>query len=92
MGRGKSDNRNLVGFGGFLQQRSGAAAVGTLQVLEDHDGDLSAFWRLEGGVDILGRHQGSKQQDNEGKYGPVFRHIRVRCGKLGSLPLSGYLW
>jgi len=51
-------DRNLIGLGGFLYEGSSAAAIGTLQILEDDDGDLSTLGRPEGGVHlVLGRDQ-----------------------------------
>ncbi len=52
------DERNFVSFGGLVDKRVSAAAIGTLQVLEDHDGDAGAFRRAQGGADgLLGRNR-----------------------------------
>ena len=46
-------NRNLVGSAGFFDQWRDTAAIGALQVFEDHDRHLRAFGRTQGGIHHL---------------------------------------
>jgi hypothetical protein len=51
-GQGKivAHHGNLVGPGGFFDQRRSAAAIGTLQVFKDYDGHLRALRRTQCGI------------------------------------------
>jgi hypothetical protein len=49
-----ADNGNLISLAGFRHQRSGAAAVRTLQILKDHERDRGSFGRPERGIYGLG--------------------------------------
>ena len=63
-----ADHRNLVGFAGFHHQRSGAGAVGTLQVFKDHDGHVGAFGRTQYfGGGLRPRCDGSADSENPKK-------------------------
>ena len=59
-------DRNLVGLRRLLDQRRGAPAHGTLQVLEDHDGDLRSLGRTQHGVQRVlrrGANDGAGKRD-----------------------------
>jgi len=58
-----ADDRDLVGLGGFFDQRGGAGAVGALEVFEDHDGDVGAFGGFEDGFLVLGESEGGQEQE-----------------------------
>src|SRR5579863_4812116 len=75
-----ADYGNLVSFRGFFDQRRGAAAIGTFQVLKYHDGNLCPFWWLENWVDfILGVRVGREQQYDRHKSKVNFIHRYAEC-------------
>ena len=52
-----ADHGNLVGASRFGDQRCGAAAIGTLQIFENHQSNFRAFRRPQCWIDVLGGSQ-----------------------------------
>src|SRR5262249_13390916 len=79
-GQGKvmSNHGNFVGPGRLRNERGLHTALGTLQVFENHDGDLRAFRRTERRVDgVLRESDGGKQGDGDKSWNQNSVHGRM---------------
>lgn len=87
-----ADYGNLVVLGGLLNQRSSPPALGALEVLEDYQGDLRAFWRPEGRVNGLGGGQRSQRKHEDGEKESVLFHRLLDAQSREVLVPAQTLW